>query len=72
MIMERKFWSQRTSARNLESKMGPYATREAAVEAFRAAFPHKGPEYMRSSKKCQFLTGYGEIGPHFSIEWHDA
>jgi hypothetical protein len=33
---------------------------------------HKGPEYMRASKKQQFHTGYGELGLHFSIEWHNA
>jgi hypothetical protein len=62
-----KFWAIRN-----KQQAGPVASREEAVEAFRAAFPHKGPEYMRSSKKCQFHTGYGEFGPHFSIEWHNA
>jgi hypothetical protein len=65
--MERKYWAKRN-----RQQVGPFATREEAVEAFRTAFPHKGPDYMRSSKKCQFLTGYGELGAHFSIQWHNA
>jgi hypothetical protein len=63
----RKYWAIRN-----KQQVGPVATREEAAEAFRAAFPHKGPEYMRTSKKCQFLTGYGEFGAHFSIQWHNA
>jgi hypothetical protein len=62
-----EFWAQRKT-----QKIGPFPTRQEAIEAFRATFPHKGPEYMRSSKKRQFHTGYGTYGPHMSIEWHNA
>jgi hypothetical protein len=65
--MERKFWAQRR-----DKRVGPFASREAAIDAFRATFPHKGPDYMRIARKNQPSTGYGESGPHFSIEWHDA
>lgn len=47
--------------------MGPYASRDAAVAAFRAAHPVK-----KTGRGTDITTGYGTFGPHFDIQWAPA
>jgi hypothetical protein len=65
--MKMKFWASRK-----RDIIGPFKTREAALKAFREAFPFKGPDYMAKSPKNSILTGYGEFRPHSSIQWDHA
>ncbi len=58
--MDRKFW-----AKAGKDQSGPHATKEAALSAFRAAFPQIGE---RNPGRL-ILVGYGEGGPWFSMEW---
>lgn len=62
-----KYWASRKG-----KSVGPYPTREAALDAFRAAYPFIGPAYMAGAARNQITTGAGEFGPHFDIRWHDA
>lgn len=58
--MQKQYWAQRG-----RQKSGPHESREAAVAAFRAAFPDKkGKPHAR-----QIMTGYGTFGPYFDIQW---
>lgn len=63
----RTYWAQRRT-----KTVGPYATRNEAVEAFRAKYPFKGPDYGKSAKRNQIMVGYGAHGPVFDICWYDA
>ena len=63
--MERQFWAKR--GRN---ESGPHATRKAAIEAFRAAFPVSENKARSGGQKV--MSGYGNGGPWFDIRWHDA
>ena len=57
-------------ARRGAIKIGPFATREAAISAFREAHPFKGPDYMASARKNDFMTGWGNGDVYFHIDWH--
>ena len=61
-IMEKQFWAIRG-----KQKSGPHPSREAAADAFRAAYPV--PARKVGSKKTQIMTGYGTFGPSFDIRW---
>ena len=65
--MATKYWAKR--GKNI---VGPFETQEAALEAFRAQFPFKKAAYMAKAKNEQIMTGYGEFGPSFNMQWHDA
>lgn len=65
--MDRKFWAKRG-----KQIVGPHATQDQALDAFRAAFPFNGPRYQASARKNQVMTGYGEFGPYSDLRWHDA
>lgn len=65
--MERQYWATKR-----KTQIGPFATREEAVTAFRAANPFKGATYEARAPRNQFLTGYGALGPHFDIRFHSA
>ena len=58
--MERKFW-----AKLGKRVAGPHASVAEAVAAFRAAHPVQRP----SERGQLILTGYGEYGPHFDMQW---
>jgi hypothetical protein len=65
--MKHKYWAKRNS-----DQVGPFASREEAIEAFRAAYPVKGPSYTRAARKNDILSGSGEYGPDFNITWCKA
>lgn len=58
-----------TRGRNI---VGPFDSRQEALDAFRNAYPHKGADYLAKAKSAQILTGYGADGPYFDMRWHDA
>lgn len=62
-----KFWAKRRS-----TMVGPFATRDEALDAFRIAYPIKGKDYQANATKNDITTGYGEFGPQFSIQWAKA
>lgn len=62
---QRQYWA----FRGTRIKLGPYESREAAIAAFRAAYPAK-PAY--AARRDHFATGYGIGGAHFDIRWHRA
>ncbi len=62
-----QFWAQRGKV-----KIGPYPTRLEALGAFRACYPFKGKDYEAKASRNQITTGFGDRGPWFSIQWHDA
>lgn len=66
--MEQQFWAKRGK----DQITGPLPTREEALDAFREAYPHTGPQYMARAKQNQILTGYGLNGPWADMRWHDA
>jgi hypothetical protein len=60
-VTGRKYWAKR---RNQIS--GPHPTQEAALAAFRAAYP------APPTRKNEICTGYGSDGPWFDIRWSPA
>lgn len=64
-MSERQYWAKR--GRQIS---GPHASLDAAVVAFRAAYPVK--RGLERSRKHAILTGYGNGGPYFDIRWFDA
>jgi hypothetical protein len=62
--MERQYWAARG-----RKVSGPHPTREAAIEAHRAAYPFNGPAH---ASKGKIMTGYGTFGPSFDIQWSNA
>ena len=66
-MSERQFWAQRG-----KSKVGPRASREEALAAFRKAFYFRGTDAAAQSKRWAIMTGYGSDGPWFDMRWHDA
>jgi hypothetical protein len=60
--MTRQYWASRGKV-----QMGPYASREDALAAFRAANPVKKP-----GRRTDITTGYGTFGPHFDVQWAPA
>lgn len=67
-----QFWAEKNVGKPDHRKVGPFPTRQAAVDAFRAACPFKGPDYARRAPKAQFMTGHGSTGALLALEWHDA
>jgi hypothetical protein len=65
--MDKKYWAKR--GRKI---VGPCDSRDAALDAFRKAYPVKGPDWKVNAKKNDILTGYGEFGPHFDMRWDKA
>lgn len=59
--MTRTYWATRG-----KHQSGPHPTREAALAAFRAAYP------ARPCKATDICTGYGNGGPYFDIQWSAA
>jgi hypothetical protein len=64
--MTRQYWASRGKV-----QMGPYASREDALAAFRAANPVKKPGRL-PNRGTDITTGYGTFGPHFDIQWFPA
>jgi hypothetical protein len=58
--MERSFWAHYRTGR-YKRKVGPFATREEAVQAALADKP----------KHKTLMSGYGSDGGWFDIRWHD-
>lgn len=65
--MKIQYWAMR--GKHLS---GPHESREAALIAFRVAFPFKGKPYEASAPKSQIMTGYGNGGPFADLRWNDA
>ena len=61
------FWACRG-----KNKVGPFLTREEAIEAFRKAFPFKGSDYAARATRNDITTGYGLGGPWFDVHWAKA
>lgn len=59
--MTLQYWASRKA-----KKLGPFDTREEAIEAGRALLP-KQPLH-----KDTYCTGYGAFGAHFDIRFHSA
>jgi hypothetical protein len=49
-------------------KVGPFPTREEALEGFNLKFPFTGESY--EAIKPRVTTGYGLGGPWFDIQFH--
>lgn len=64
--MSAKFWAAKG-----KKTIGPCDTREEAVRAFRAT-QKPVAAYMARARANQIMSGYGEFGPHFDIQFHDA
>ncbi len=58
--MTRKYWAARRGKR-----LGPFLSREEAVEAGRILMP------KRPDPRDAYSTGYGEFGPSFDIRFHE-
>lgn len=67
--MTTKYW-----AKAGKCLIGPFETRESAIRCMydRQADKRPLPDYMARARKNQILTGYGEFGPHFDMQWVDA
>jgi hypothetical protein len=67
--MALKYWAKAGN-----SLIGPFETRNGAIESMRDRQADKRPlpDYMARARKNQILTGYGEFGPHFDMQWVDA
>lgn len=57
--MEKRFWSKFKS-----KQLGPFDSRDAAIQAMRDTVKAK-------PTRDKIMTGYGNFGPHFDIQWHD-
>lgn len=68
--MEKQFW-----AKCGKKQVGPFATREAAVDQYRETHPAKSERDRKNRMAmtaCRIMTGYGNGGPWFDIRWHPA
>lgn len=65
VAMDRQFWAARG-----KKQVGPFPTREHAASAFRAAYPV--PASKAGSRSTAIMTGYGNFGPSFDIQWVSA
>jgi hypothetical protein len=54
------FWAQRKG-----KTLGPFATRDEAIEAGKALLP------KRRKPRDAYFTGYGNFGPSFDMRFHD-
>jgi len=60
-MTERQWWAVHYSKRSLETRTGPYESREAAAKALFTLLPRLDTA----------MTGYGAFGPSFDIRWVD-
>lgn len=65
--MQTQYWAKRG-----KKQVGPFATRDAALDAFRTAYPFTKALYLATAKANEILTGYGTFGPQFDMRWHPA
>lgn len=65
--MEKHYWASRG-----KKIVGPFASRDEALTAFRETYPFNKPLYLCNNRANSILTGYGAYGPHFDLQWHAA
>lgn len=75
-MTDRKFWAEVTIGRET-FREGPFSSRNvaeiAAVDTLGKAVRARGHAWITRNrfKKFTILSGYGEFGPHFDIQFKD-